>query len=169
MNRLLRILAACESAGAAGATLLFVGITLAICAEVLLRYGFNRPISWVVEISEYSLLWITFLGAAWVLRHGGHVRVDILLQYLSPAALRICGLFSSAAGIVTTLVLIAFGADATWTAYMRGAFKPTGTDVPTWMILIVIPLGGLLLFFRFARMFVEYWTRQRDFGAEPSH
>jgi TRAP-type C4-dicarboxylate transport system permease small subunit len=166
---LLRILAACESAGAAGATLLFVGITLAICAEVLLRYGFNRPISWVVEISEYSLLWITFLGAAWVLRHGGHVRVDILLQYLSPAALRICGLFSSAAGIVTTLVLIAFGADATWTAYMRGAFKPTGTDVPTWMILIVIPLGGLLLFFRFARMFVEYWTRQRDFGAEPSH
>jgi TRAP-type C4-dicarboxylate transport system permease small subunit len=109
VNRLLRILAACENAGAAGATLLFVGMTLAICAEVLLRYGFTSPILWVVEPSEYALLWITFLGAAWVLRHGGHVRVDILLQYLSPAALRVCGLFSAGAGAVTTLVLLVFG------------------------------------------------------------
>jgi C4-dicarboxylate transporter, DctQ subunit len=169
LNRLLRILAACESVGAAGATLLFVGITLAICAEVLLRYGFNSPLSWVVEMSEYALLWITFLGASWVLRHGGHVRVDILLQYLSPTALRVCGLFSSATGMATTLVLIVFGIDATWTAFARGAFKPTGTDVPTWMIVIVIPVGGLLLFLRFARLFAEYWTRRRDFGAEPTH
>jgi C4-dicarboxylate transporter DctQ subunit len=169
VNRLLRILAACENAAAAGAALLFVGITLAICAEVLLRYGFNSPIRWVVEISEYALLWITFLGAAWVLRSGGHVRVDIMLQYLSPAALRVCGLFSAAAGALTTLVLFAFGVEATVTAIMRGAFKPTGIDVPTWMIIIVIPAGALLLFFRFARLFAEYWTRRRDFGAEPSH
>src|SRR5262245_35068262 len=144
-------------------------MTLAICAEVLLRYGFNSPIRWVVEISEYALLWITFLGAAWVLRNGGHVRVDILLQYLSPAALRVCGLISAGAGGVTTLVLLAFGVEATVTAMMRGAFKPTGIDVPTWMIIIVIPAGALLLFFRFARLFAEYWTRQRDFGAEPTH
>lgn len=169
MNRALRILAACENAAAAGATLLFVGMTLAICAEVLLRYGFNSPIRWVVEISEYALLWITFLGAAWVLRHGGHVRVDIMLQYLSPAALRVCGLISSGMGALTTLVLLAFGIEATASAMMRGAFKPTGIDVPTWMIIIVIPVGALLLFFRFARFFAEYWTRQRDFGAEPSH
>ena len=169
MNRLLRILAACENVGALGATLLFVAITLAICAEVLLRYGFNSPIAWVVEISEYALLWITFLGASWVLRQGGHVRVDIVLQHLSARALRVCGLFSSGLAAVTVLVLFVYGVDATWTAYLRGAFKPTGTDVPTWMIIIVIPLGALLLFFRFARMFAEYWTRQRDFGAEPSH
>lgn len=169
MNRLLRILAAGENIAAAGATLLFVGMTLVICAEVLLRYGFNSPISWVVEISEYSLLWITFLGAAWVLRHGGHVRVDILLQYLSPAALRLCGLFSSAAGVLTTLVLLGFGIEATVSAMLRGAFKPTGIDVPTWMVIIVIPIGALLLMLRFVRLFVEYWTRQRDFGAEPSH
>lgn len=169
MNRLLRILAACENAGAAGATLFFVAMTLAICAEVLMRYGFNSPISWVVELSEYSLLWITFLGAAWVLRHGGHVRVDIVLQYLSPGALRACGLVSSALGSLTTLVLFVFGADATWAAYARGAFKPTGIDVPTWMVVIVIPFGCLLLFLRFARLFAEYWTRQRDFGSDPSH
>lgn len=169
MNRLLRILAAGEDIAAAGATLLFVGITVSICAEVLLRYGFNSPIAWVVEVTEYSLLWITFLGAAWVLRHGGHVRVDILLQYLSPAALRMCGLISSAMGALTSAILLGFGAHATYSAMMRGAFKPTGIDIPTWMIIVVIPAGGLLLMFRFARLFAEYWTHRRDFGAEPSH
>ena len=144
-------------------------MTASICAEVLLRYGFNSPISWVVELSEYSLLWITFLGGSWVLRNGGHVRVDILLQYLSPAALRVCGIFSSAAGALTSAILLGFGAHATYSAMMRGAFKPTGIDVPTWMVIVVIPTGGLLLTLRFARLFVEYWTRQRDFGAEPSH
>ena len=57
-----------ERVCASAATLIFVAMMLVVCAEVLLRYGFNSPISWVVEISEYALLWITFLGAAWVLR-----------------------------------------------------------------------------------------------------
>jgi len=169
VNRLLRILSVCEGVCAAGATLLFVAITVAICAEVLLRYGFNSPIAWVVELSEYALLWITFLGASYVLRHGGHVRVDILLQYLSPAALRVCGMVSAAACALTSLVILVFGIDATWTAYQRGAYKPTGIDVPTWIVLIVIPIGALLLLLRFARLFLEYRSRARDFGAEPSH
>jgi TRAP-type C4-dicarboxylate transport system permease small subunit len=169
VQRLRRWLAACEDALALLATALFVGVTLAVCAEVLLRYGFNQPIRWIVEVSEYSLLWITFLGAAWVLRQGGHVRVDILLHFLSPAALRRCGLFSAAAGALTTLVLLIFGADATWTAYVRGSYKPTGINIPSWIVLGSIPIGALLLFLRFNVLFVEYWTRQRDFGAEPGH
>ena len=144
-------------------------LALVMGGNVLLRYGFNSPISWVVELSEYALLWITFLGASYVLRHGGHVRVDILLQYLSPAALRVCGMVSAATCALTALVIFVFGIDATWTAYQRAAYKPTGIDVPTWMVLIVIPIGSLLLLLRFARLFLEYQTRARDFGAEPSH
>jgi len=168
-GRMLRWLSACENALAALGAGIFVFITLSVCMEVLLRYGFNRPISWVVEVSEYALLWITFLGASWVLRNGGHVRVDIMLQYLSPSALRICGLVSSASGVLTSLVLIVFGANVTLTAITRGSFRQTGIDIPTWIVVVVIPVGGVLLFLRFLRMFVEYYTRERDFGAEPSH
>lgn len=142
---------------------------LVICAEVLLRDGFNSPISWMVEITEYALLWVTFLGSAWVLRSGGHVRVDIMLQFLSPAALRFCGLISSALGLLGTAIIFAFGVGATWSAYLEGAYKPTATNVPTWMVIIVIPIGSLLLALRFLRLFLEYHSHQRDFGAEPSH
>ncbi len=164
-GRLLRWLTACENAFAAFGAILFGFITLAICAEVLLRYGFNRPLAWVDEISEYALLWMTFLGTSWVLRQGGHVRVDILMQFFSPATLRKCGVLSAGAGILAALVLVVFGINATWTAFARGSFKSTGLDLPTWMVIIVIPLGGLLLLARFSRMLVEYYAGERDFGA----
>lgn len=166
---MLRWLTACENAFAALGSVIFAFITLAICAEVVLRYGFNRPLAWVDEISEYALLWMTFLGTSWVLRQGGHVRVDILMQFLSPAALRRCGLVSAGSGILASLVLVVFGTKATWTALIRGSFKSTGLDLPTWIVLVIIPLSGLLLLARFSRMFVEYRRGERDFGAEPGH
>ena len=169
MNRLLRILATCENVFAAVATAIFVALTLSICAEVLMRYGFDRPISWVVEISEYALLWITFLGAPYVLREGGHVRVDILMQHLSPAGLRFCGLLASASGAVSMLALGVFGTHVTLTEFARHSFKPTGIDVPTWIVVSVIPFGSVVMLVRFIRMFVEYFSGGRDFGAEPSH
>jgi TRAP-type C4-dicarboxylate transport system permease small subunit len=166
---MLRWLTACENALAALGSAIFAFITLAICAEVLLRYGFNRPLTWVVEVSEYALLWMTFLGTSWVLRQGGHVRVDILMQFLPPAVLRKCGLVSAGAGILASLVLVVFGANVTWTAIARGSFKSTGLDIPSWIVLVVIPVGGLLLLARFLRMFGEYYRGERDFGAEPGH
>jgi C4-dicarboxylate transporter DctQ subunit len=164
-GRLLRWLTAGENAFAALGSILFAFVTLAICAGVVLRYGFNRPLAWVDEMSEYALLWMTFLGTSWVLRQNGHVRVDILMQFFSPAALRKCGLFSSACGVAAALVLVVFGTNVTWTAALRGSFKSTGLDLPTWIVVSVIPLGGLLLLARFSRMFVEYYRGERDFGA----
>jgi len=142
---------------------------LVVCVAVLMRDGFNDPLTWVVEISEYSLLWMTLLGSAWVLRSAGHVRVDLLLQYLGPTGLRICGMISSAAGMLATGIIFVFGVIATWHAYVQGAYKPTITNVPTWMVIIVIPFGALLLCFRFLRLFVEYVSRQRNFGSESPY
>ena len=43
-------------------------VMLSVCLEVFLRYFLNRPQVWVIELSEYALLYITFLSAAWVLK-----------------------------------------------------------------------------------------------------
>ncbi len=167
--RLSQIQTACEDACAFVATAIFVAMMLVICAEVLLRDAFNSPIYWMVEITEYALLWVTFLGSPWVLREGGHVRVDLMLQFLSPSALRVCGLISSALGGLGMAIIFAFSVGATWTAYVEGAYKPSATNVPTWMIIVVIPIGSLLLTLRFSRLFLEYKSRHRHFGDEPSH
>ena len=54
--------------------------------------------------------------------------------------------------IGVAVVLTVFGAATTWTAYMRHLFKPTLLEIPSWIILIVIPLGAFVLALRY---FVE--------------
>lgn len=48
-------------------------IMFSICVEVAMRQVFNKPLMWTVEISEYLQVYITFLGAAWVLKNDSAV------------------------------------------------------------------------------------------------
>jgi TRAP-type mannitol/chloroaromatic compound transport system permease small subunit len=46
-------------------------------AVVLMRYGFGRGSIWLQEAIIYAHAGVFMLAAAWTLRQGGHVRVDI--------------------------------------------------------------------------------------------
>jgi TRAP-type C4-dicarboxylate transport system permease small subunit len=140
--------------------LLLAFIMLSICLEVIMRYFLNRPLVWVIEITEYSLLYITFLGTAWLLRREGHVTVDILLVRLNPKTRAALGLFSSIIGIVISLVLIWYGSEVAWDHYQRGVFKPTVLQFPTAPILAIIPTGSVILAMQFIRrgyVFLRKW------------
>jgi TRAP-type C4-dicarboxylate transport system permease small subunit len=56
--------------------------------DVVLRYGFNRPFSGSLEITEFAMSMIVFLGIAFCGWTGGHVAVDILERPLDNPRLR---------------------------------------------------------------------------------
>ena len=53
--------------------------------KVVFRYGLGEGLIGIDQISATLLLYITFLGAAWVLRSEEHVTVDLLVNQLSQA------------------------------------------------------------------------------------
>jgi C4-dicarboxylate transporter DctQ subunit len=59
------------------AALAIIFMMFAISYAVMMRYVWNKPVPWIVEISSYLMLYITFLGTAWLQRKGGHVEVDL--------------------------------------------------------------------------------------------
>ena len=65
---------------ALAACALIFGMTLMICADVLLRNVRVVPgmvgIEWANEISEAMLYLIALLTAPWLMRRGQHIRVD---------------------------------------------------------------------------------------------
>jgi TRAP-type C4-dicarboxylate transport system permease small subunit len=65
--------------------LLLMGYTV---LDVILRYGFNRPFSGSLEITEFAMSMIVFLGIAYCGWTGGHVAVDILERPLDDPRLR---------------------------------------------------------------------------------
>jgi tripartite ATP-independent transporter DctM subunit len=54
-----------------------------VCYEVISRYFFNAPTSWVIEIATYLFVAISFLGLAAAQRSGSHIQVEILVASLS--------------------------------------------------------------------------------------
>jgi TRAP-type C4-dicarboxylate transport system permease small subunit len=156
-----RGLARAENALAWAAILILLFITASVCIDVFLRSALNRPLVWVTEVSEYALAYITFLGAAWVLRNHGHVNVDAVVVALPRRVQAVCLLLGHIIGLLVCLILLRYGISATWSAYARGLFRPTTLALPTWLTLIPVPVGALVLSLRFALESVRAWGALR--------
>ena len=68
--------------------------------DVVLRYGFNRPFSGSLEITEFAMSAIVFLGIAYCGWIGGHVAVDILERPLDDPRLRFIPVILTFASVV---------------------------------------------------------------------
>ena len=129
--------------------LLIVLIMVCVTTDVVMRYFLNRPIFWVAELAEYALLFITFTGTAWVLKHDGHVKIDILTGQLTEGKGWVLEIVVSIIGIFICAVLTYFGAVVAWDHFERGIYNPSLLSFPKAPLLAVIPLGTFLLLVQF--------------------
>jgi TRAP-type C4-dicarboxylate transport system permease small subunit len=144
-----------------GGILLVVAV-FSVVFQVIARYFFGLSIIWINEVNEYILLYVPFLGAAWLLRHNGHVTVDLLVRVLPPRIKKASNILVAALGIIISAVLVWYGTSVTMEAYARGTVSTTSTQLPLVYLLVVIPVGSLLLLFEFIRKAFNSGT-----GAEP--
>ncbi len=143
------------------AAALLVFITLGITTEVVLRKVLVSPIIWMAEAAEYSLLWITFLVSAWVLRSEGHVRMDLLLSNLNPKTQALLNTVTSVVGIIICLALTWFSAQVTWGYFQTDYRLPTFVRPPKFPIMLVVPVGSFLLSIQFLRRSYGYFQSWR--------
>ena len=151
MNRFMNVFLK-TSAILAGFLLLF--LTFIIAYTILARFlRISGPV-WAVQFTEYALLWMTLLGAAWVLQRQKHVSVDLITGRLSPRVRAYFDLAHGVMGIAVCGVLCWYGTIVTWGQWQRGVMDIQVVDMPKHLILIIIPLGFLFLIAQFLRQFL---------------
>ncbi len=138
------------------ASVLIVIAMLVVVTDVVMRYFLNRPIDWSMEITEYTLLFIAFLGAAWVLRREGHVRMDLVLNRLEPRTQALLNTVTSIIGAFIWLTITWFSVKATLEFQQLGFFFFTPLRTPKFIVLSVIPVGSVLLSIQFMRRAYSY-------------
>lgn len=136
-------------AAVSGVFILF--IVFSVAAEVVMRCFFHRPLAWTVEISEYLLLYIAFLSAAWVLQRDGHVRLDFVIALFGPKTERAFRRVSDFLCAGTALVLMVFSALVTYEQFHLKIPVIKTLEIPKWMVIVPIPLGCLFLVLEFLR------------------
>lgn len=150
-NKIVRLFDSVLDLGAALAGALLVAVMLLTSIKVFFRYGLREGLIGVDQISGTLLVYIAFLGAAWVLRREEHVTIDILLSRLGPKPRRWLMCANSVIGALICLVVAVYGAMESATSWQRGILIPAEIEIPRVINLGVIPLGAFLLCVQFMR------------------
>jgi len=154
-GRLLEILALIACA-------LIFGMTLMICADVLLRNVRVVPgvagLEWANEISEAMLYLVTLLTAPWLMRKGQHIRVDIVLRAVpKPLGWTFEWLVDTLA-MGCCAVIAYYGARAALASWQAGSMSIKTLITPEWWLLSVLPVAFLALtiemLFRMRRLYL---------------
>ena len=128
---------------------LVLGMTVMICADVLLRNVRIIPgvagLAWSNEISEAMLYLVTMLTAPWLLRRGQHIRVDILLRMVPKRVGWVFEWVTDTVGLACCLVIALYGARAALASYKAGSMSIKTLITPEWWLLSVLPVAFLAL------------------------
>jgi TRAP-type C4-dicarboxylate transport system permease small subunit len=106
------------------------------------------------------MVYVTFLGTAWLLRGNGHIRVDIIQKFLGRRAQALMELVSNIIGLIVSVVLVGNGFYVTFDHFQKGIYNPTIFEIPLWIVLIIIPVGSILLVVQFLRNIFDLVTRK---------
>lgn len=157
--------------------------TIVIFISVVHRYasGYEIPllqdwlldmnVGWAQEFCIILFVWMAKFGAAYGVRTGIHVGVDILINKLSGSSRTALIQIGLVCGVLFTGLIGLFGALFVWENGMAyetlsllgrdtGDFfeGPTTPDLewPTWIVYSAVPLGSFLMCYRFLQVMVSF-------------
>jgi TRAP-type C4-dicarboxylate transport system permease small subunit len=123
------------------ARLLIGGLVVLVVTDVAVRNLGYRPLAWAISVSEYILLYVTFLPMPYLVRIKGHVFVEFLRGFLPPAARAALerAVYALCLGLCLYLGWVAF--DSLLSAIERGTFETRTFDMPKWAVFLPMVVG----------------------------
>lgn len=128
-------------------SLLLVVATFQICFELTLRYVFNAPTDWGLELTEFFCAATYVMAGAYAYLYDSHIRVDIFYMKWSPRRRAMMDLF-----VTNPVFLIFCGVlvweSGKWFAESLTQHLTSGSiwDPPVWPMRLILFLGSLTLF-----------------------
>src|SRR6478735_2437924 len=124
----------------------------------------SLQVSWAQELCIYMFIWMAKFGAAYGVRTGIHVGVDLLVNRLPEHSRKQVILFALLCGALFTGMIAAFGGSFVLEMFKTGQ-QSNDLEAPMWFVYLAIPLGSGLMCFRFLQVsWSYYWT-----GHLPHH
>ena len=161
---------------AAATTIIFVSVVHRYFTGVDVIPGFQDwlltlDFGWTQELCIIMFVWMAKFGAAYGVRTGIHVGVDVLINRLDTSKRNKFVIFGLLSGAVFTGTVAMLGAHFVWENGAHYAFTqfvgienpdlyegPITPDLewPTWIVYSAIPLGSSLMCFRFLQVMVSF-------------
>jgi len=143
------------------------GYPIPILQDWLLSLQFG----WAQELCIYMFVWMCKFGAAYGVRTGIHVGVDVLVNRLPLDWRKTAVLVGLTGGAIFTAIIGTLGTSFIWDNGMHyGLFHLLGLNTgdlpegpttpdrewPTWVVYSAVPMGSFLMCFRFLQVMTNF-------------
>ncbi|WP_144186005.1 TRAP transporter small permease subunit [Elioraea rosea] len=154
--------AAVDAIGRIAAWFCFV-LVLVMAGNVLARYGFSAGTVWAQELEWHLMSPIALIGMSYALRHGEHVRVDVLFSRFPPRVQAVIDMLAALFAIVVAVLIIHFAQRYVGQSFAQneGSANPGGIPF-RWALKALMPIGFALLALQSVSGLIRAAQRFRD-------
>lgn len=130
---------------------LLAALTLVTFMQVVARYVFNYSFTWALELTGFIFAAIIFLGMSYGVRKGIHIGIDAVVNLFPYKIRHVIIILGTILCIVYASIVFYGGWIYVERMYDIGIYTQ---DLPikAWVPRVVLPLGYLLLIWRFAQI-----------------
>ena len=139
------------------AIIILVLLSIVVFGNVIIRsLGVYFP--GLLDLARFSLVWVTFCGAAWLLRRNGHVNVNAVVHQLNPKIHALLDVVTSSLNLFIFLIITWYGVKVTWYHFQTNFIMADSVlYLPKAPVEAIIPLGCLLLVIELFRKANKRW------------
>jgi len=122
-----------------------ITMTLITAYHVIMRYIFKAPTFWVTEIDGYLLVFLSLIAMPEVLREKRMIRINLLLDKISPTAQSRAELFYLLVMLVFCFVTTYEGVKMVANAYRFKLFREGILHTPLFIPYSIIPVSMAIM------------------------
>lgn len=106
---------------------LYVFILVSITAGVIWRYFLHKPLDWVSDLADFSLVYFVFLGSVWLQKKDRHVKLNIIIDRVSRRVQNVLSIVISAVCAIMFLLYAYYGFWITQKHFISGSYTVGST------------------------------------------
>lgn len=152
MQRLLRALD--KNAERWALLVFYVMLVATMFIEVLRRELFSYSSIWGEEIVRYAFIYLVWFGAAAAVKERGHIRIDVILEYVGPRTKAIFFIFGDIVMFAVVIIAFYWSLETVLVSAKFGSVTH-GLRVSQVWFLSAVPLGFALVMFRLIQSFLR--------------
>lgn len=127
-------------------------VTMAV--EVIRREVFAYSSIWGEEIVRYSFIYLAWIGASAAVRDRGHIRIDVIFNYVSPRMKSLLYIFGDLVMLAIAILAFYWSFETVAVSWKFGSVSH-GLRVSMVWFLMAVPLGFGLMMLRLVQSLIR--------------
>lgn len=130
----------------------YVMLVVTMAVEVLRREVFSYSSIWGEEIVRYSFIYLAWVGAAAAVKERAHIRIDVLMHYVSPRIKTLLYIFGDLVMFFVAVIALYWSLETVHVSAKFGSVTD-GLRISKVWFLMSVPLGFALIVWRLLQSF----------------